>query len=126
MAKVTYTAVEPLVLETVGIQTNSFLPTTATAYKRGDLLALSAEGVLTHGSESDWSVICLDDCTAEQATKQVTAKVGIPVYTHLGANLNAVTLNGVALSEAQKTTARARSATSTSITLRLPYAGKGA
>ena len=126
MSKVTYTAVEPLVLETVGIQTNSFLPTTATAYKRGDLLAVSALGVLTHGTDSDWSVICLDDCTAEQATKQATAKVGIPVYTHLGANLNAVTLKGVALTPTQKTAARAHSATATSITLRLPYAGKGA
>lgn len=126
MPKTTYTAVEPLVLETVGIQTNSFLPTAGTEYKRGDLLVLSELGVLTHGTEADWSVICLDDCTAEQATKQVEANVGIPVYTHLGANLNAVTLKGVALNEEQKTAARARSATSTSITLRLPYAGKGA
>lgn len=129
MSKVVYTGVEPLVLETTGIQTNSFLPKTGVAYKRGDLLTLTGDttdaGILTHGTEAKWEVICLDDVSAEQATKHAADKVGIPVYTHLGANLNAVMLNGVLLTEEQKAKARAHSAVNTSITLRLPYAGKG-
>ncbi|WP_131667381.1 hypothetical protein [Psychrobacter pygoscelis] len=126
MPELTYQTTEPLVLSPVGVQTNSFMPTADTDYKRGDLLVLSAEGALTHTADhADWTVVCLDDCTAAQANKQIEAKVGISVYTHGEINLNAVTANGTLLNDTQKTTARAHSALSTSITLRKPQNGKG-
>ena len=127
MTSLTYTGVEPLVLGTTGIQTNSFLPTTATAYKRGDLVAVSAAGVLTHSADgADFNAIILESVTAAQATKHAADGIGIPVYTQLDANLDAVMINGVKLNTSQKLAAKAHSVTSTSLTLRAPANTKGA
>lgn len=121
-----FNGVESLVLSPNGLQTNSFVPTANTAYKKGDLLAVGVDGVLTHsdiatGGQADWHVVCLQDVTAEQSTKHATDGVGIPTYTHAEINLDAVTINGTALTDAQKLLARAHSVRGTSITLRKPF-----
>ena len=127
MTSLTYTAVQPLILSTTGIQTNAFLPTTGVEYKRGDLLALSAAGVLTHSTDAaDFHVIALDDVSVEQATKHAADGIGIPVYTQVDANLDAVMVNGTALTEEQKTAARAHAVLNTSLTLRSPAKTEGA
>lgn len=129
MTIINYGSVESLVLSPTGIQTNSFIPTAGAAYKRGDLLGIDATGLLVHaaseGSQDDWQVVCLEDCTAEQANKHSADTMGIPVYTHGEINLDAVTLNGIKLSADQKLKARAHSAKGTSITLRKPFNGMG-
>ena len=43
--------------------------TTATAYKKGDLLALSEANVASHATdEKTWDVICGQDISADEAT----------------------------------------------------------
>lgn len=121
-----FNGVESLVLSPNGLQTNSFVPTTNTVYKKGDLLVVGANGVLTHsdiatGAQADWHVVCLQDVTAEQSTKHAADGVGIPTYTHAEINLDAVTIGGAALTNAQKILARAHSVRGTSITLRKPF-----
>lgn len=125
MSNVNFTSADPLLLSPTGIQTNSFKPKAATAYKRGDLLVVSATGVLTHSvaaqNQADWHVVCLEDCTAAQADANLAKGEGIPVYTHGEINLDAVKLNGTLLTDAQKPLAKARSAMGTSVTLRKPF-----
>ena len=61
-------------------RTSSALPTIATAYKKGDLLALSEANVLTHATdEKTWDVICEQDISADQATAMATAGSKTPV-----------------------------------------------
>lgn len=121
MPTINIKTVEPLTTSASGTQTNSFVPTTATAYQRGDLLVVSEDGVLTHADKSNihFNVVCLEDCSAEQATAHASKKIGIPVYTHGEINLNAVKIQGTLLNDEQKPTARA-SSVKTSIALRLP------
>ena len=118
---VTHTAKDSLVVGD-GIQTDSVKPTAATAYKRGDLLVVGASNVATHTTTgADWSVICLEDVTAAQADAALAAGVDIPVYTQGEFNVNAVTINGVALTTAQKAAARGRANAATAIELRTPF-----
>lgn len=127
MAKLNYHTIDPLIIDPDGIQTNAFLPTAGTPYKRGDLLALSAAGVLTHVTDgTGFSVINMENITAEQSTKHAADGVGIPVYTHVHANLDAVMVNGVVLTAEQKTAARAHAVLETSLTIRSPANTKGA
>lgn len=63
------------------------LVTTATAYKKGDLLALSEANVLTHATDGKtWDVICERDITAAQATAMAAA--GIKTTTYIGGDFN--------------------------------------
>lgn len=118
---VTVTAINDLVIGD-GIQTDSVKPTAATAYKRGDLLVVGAGNVATHTTTgADWSVICLEDVSAAQADAALAAGVDIPVYTQGEFNVNAVTINGVALTTAQKAAARGRANAATAIELRTPF-----
>ena len=72
--------------------------TTATAYKEGDLLALSAANVLTQAAdESNWDVICGATLTAEQATAAAANGTEIPVYNGGVFNIEAVSIAGTAL-----------------------------
>lgn len=105
-----------------GVQTDSVVPVTATAYKRGDLLVVGAGNVGTKSADgTDWSVVCLEDVTAEQSTAAIAAGMEIPVYTQGELNVQAVTLDGVALTDVEQKTARGRANTATSIELRMPF-----
>ncbi|UYZ69971.1 hypothetical protein LP123_07460 [Moraxella bovis] len=115
---ISYTS-EPNLVIGDGVQTDSVVPTTGTNYKRGDLLVVSDKNVATHSADgTDWHVICAVDVTAEQVEKHLTAKKEIPVYTQGEINVEAVRLQGVLLTEEQRTQARARANTATAIELR--------
>ncbi|WP_296206870.1 hypothetical protein [Psychrobacter sp. UBA3480] len=122
MVDFNYTTEQPLTVDVTPI-TDSVVPTTATAYKRGDLLVIAAgTNVATHsntetGAQADWHVICLADVTAEQATAKVAAGVEMPVYVAGKFDVDQVKLNGVALNATQKLAARAYANRSTKITL---------
>lgn len=116
-----YTSSDELIAG-VDVQTGNVIPTTGTAYKRGDLLVVGADNTATHSTNgADWHVICAIDVTAEQVAKHLTAKQGIPVYTYGKFNLSAVRKNGVLLTPEEKPKAQARGANATSITLIEPF-----
>lgn len=95
-----------------GIRTENVLPTTATAYKRGDLVAVSAANVATHAVDAGaWQAIVVEDVSAAQATAHAAAGLEIPVYVQGAFDVDVVTLNGVALDATQKTAARAKALT---------------
>lgn len=106
-----------------GVQTDSVVPTAATAYKRGDLVKVDpATNVASHPIDvGEFNVIILADVTADQADAAITAGFEIPVYTQGEINVNEVSLNGVKLDAGQKTKARGRANTATSIELRKPF-----
>lgn len=103
-----------------GVQTDSVKPTAGTAYKRGDLLKVDTNNVATHGTASDWNVVCLEDVTAEQADSAIAKKLEIPVYTQGELNVLAVSINGTPLSEQDRDKARAVANSKTAIELRMP------
>lgn len=104
-----------------GVQTDSVKPTASTSYKRGDLLKIDENNVATHGTSSDWQVICLSDISTDQADKALAGKFEIPVYTQGEFNVNAVTINGTPLDDNNKAKARAVANTKTAIELRKPF-----
>ena len=122
MVDFTYTTEQPLPVDVTPI-TDSVVPTTATAYHKGDLLTIAAgTNVATHsdsalGAQADWHVICLADVTAEQATAKIAAGVEMPVYVAGKFDVAQVKLNGVALTPIQKLAARAHANRSLPITL---------
>lgn len=122
MVDYNYTTEQPLTVDVAPI-TDSVVPTTATAYKRGDLLVIAAgTNVATHsntesGAQADWHVICLADVTAEQATAKIAAGVEMPVYVAGKFDVDQVKLSGTALDATQKLAARAYANRSTKITL---------
>lgn len=122
---IVYTGKDSLVLGD-GVQTDSFVPVTATAYKRGDLVEIApATNVGSHPTAvGTFNVVALEDVTAEQATAAIAAGFEIPCYTQGELNVLEVTLKGVKLNEGQQKAARGRANTATSIELRMPF-GKG-
>lgn len=112
---INYTSAPNLVVGDV--KTGSVKPTASTAYKRGDLLKVDENNVATHGTATDWNVVCLDDVTAEQADKALAEKMEIPVYTQGDLSVLSVSLNGVALNAEQQTQVRATATIKTSINL---------
>jgi len=85
------------------------LVTTATAYKKGDLLALSEANVLTHAAdEKTWDVICERDISANQATAMATAGSKTSVYIGGDFNIESVSLAGVKLTTAKYAAAQAK------------------
>lgn len=106
-----------------GIQTENVLPTTATSYKRGDLLKIDpATNVATHSADgSDWHVICAEDVTAAQATAHAATGMEIPVYTQGEFNAFECGISGTKLNKVQRLAARARANIATSIELRMPH-----
>ena len=85
------------------------LVNTATAYKKGDLLALSEANVLTHAiDEKTWDVICERDISADQATAMATAGLKTSVYIGGDFNTKSVSLAGVKLTTAKYAAAQAK------------------
>lgn len=108
MASVTRTT-RPLILDVEKLRRANALPTTATAYKQGDLLTLSAANVLTHAADaSTWDVICGQDVTAEEATQMARDGVELPIYYGGVFSVEGVMLNSTLLTSEQYAAARAQ------------------
>ena len=98
-----------LVLDNEKLRRANAKVTTATAYKKGDLLTLSDANVLTHAvDEKTWDVICGQDVTAAEATIKAADGIEIPVYYGGVFNVEAVSLDGTLLTTAQYDAARAK------------------
>ena len=98
-----------LVLDNEKLRRANAKVTTATAYKKGDLLTLSDANVLTHATdEKTWDVICGQDVTAAEATIKAADGIEIPVYYGGVFNVEAVSVNGTLLTTAQYDAARAQ------------------
>lgn len=90
-------------------RTSTALVTTATAYKKGDLLTLSDANVLTHATdEKTWDVICKHDVTAAEATAMAATGVELPILIGGVFNIAAVSLNGTKLTTNKYAAARAK------------------
>lgn len=114
MSSTTYLAdvtrsTRPLILDVEKLRRANALPTTATAYKKGDLLTLSNANVLTHAADaSTWDVICGQDVTAAQATQMVANGIELPIYYGGVFSVEGVTINGTLLNTNQYLAARAK------------------
>lgn len=98
-----------LILDNEKLRRANAKVTTATAYAYGDLLVLSASNVLTHAvDESNWDVICGQDVSAAEATIKAADGIEIPMYFGGVFNVEAVSLNGTALTTAKYDAARAK------------------
>ena len=98
-----------LVLDNEKLRRANAKVTTATAYKKGDLLTLSDTNVLAHATdEKAWDVICGQDVSAAEATIKAADGIEIPVYYGGVFNVEAVSLNGTLLTTAQYDAARAQ------------------
>lgn len=98
-----------LVLDNEKLRRANAKVTTATAYKKGDLLTLSDANVLTHATdEKTWDVICGQDVTAAEATIKAADGIEIPVYYGGVFSIEAVSLDGTLLITAQYDAARAQ------------------
>ena len=98
-----------LVLDNEKLRRANAKVTTATAYKKGDLLTLSDANVLTHATdEKTWDVICGQDVAAAEATIKAADGIEIPVYYGGVFNVEAVSLNGTLLTTAKYDAARAK------------------
>lgn len=114
MSSTTYLAdvtrsTRPLILDVEKLRRANALPTTATAYKKGDLLTLSNANVLTHAADaSTWDVICGQDVTAAQATQMAENGIELPIYYGGVFSVEGVTINGTLLNTNQYLAARAK------------------
>lgn len=100
---------EKLVLDNEKLRRANAKVTTATAYKKGDLLTLSDANVLTHATdEKTWDVICGQDVTAAEATIKAADGIEIPVYYGGVFSIEAVSLNGTLLAAEEYDAARAQ------------------
>lgn len=114
MSSTTYLAdvtrsTRPLILDVEKLRRANALPTTATAYKKGDLLTLSNVNVLTHAADaSTWDVICGQDVTAAQATQMAANGIELPIYYGGVFSVEGVTINGTLLNTNQYLAARAK------------------
>lgn len=114
MSSTTYLAdvtrsTRPLILDVEKLRRANALPTTATAYKKGDLLTLSNANVLTHAADaSTWDVVCGQDVTAAQATQMAANGIELPIYYGGVFSVEGVTINGTLLNANQYLAARAK------------------
>lgn len=98
-----------LVLDNEKLRRANAKVTTATAYKKGDLLTLSDANVLTHATdEKTWDVICGQNVTAAEATIKAADGIEIPVYYGGVFSIEAVSLNGTLLAAEEYDAARAQ------------------
>ena len=119
---INYTTDNDLVIG-VDAKTSNVLPTTATAYKRGDVVIVDgATNVATHPTTATgYHAIVAQDVSAEQATSHAAAGVEIPVY--VGGEFNAFecSVNGTKLDKDARLLARAYATNAgLSLTLKLP------
>lgn len=99
----------PFILDLSKLRRANAKVTTATAYKAGDLLTLSATNVVAHATdEKTWNVVCGQDVTTAQATQMVLDGIEIPIYFGGVFSIEAVRLGGVYLDPAKYDAARAK------------------
>lgn len=96
-----------------GVRTENTKPTTGVAYKRGDLIAVSAANVASHptvtsGVVGDWQAIVVEDMTAEQSTYHANNGLEMPIYVQGAYDLSVVTVNGTKLTAGQYDAVRAQ------------------
>lgn len=96
-----------------GVRTENVKPTTATAYKRGDLIAVSAANIATHpavtsGVVGDWHAIVVEDMTAEQSTYHAANALEMPIYVQGAFDVAVVTVSGTKLTTNQVDAVRAQ------------------
>lgn len=119
---VNYTSANDLVIG-VDAKTTSVLPTTATAYARGDVVIVSGTtNVATHPTTATgYHAIIAENVSVEQATAHAAAGVEIPVYVAGEYNAFECSLKGVKLNKAARLLARAYAVNAgLSLTLKLP------
>lgn len=98
-----------LILDNEKLRRANAKVTTATAYKYGDLLTLSADNVLSHATdESTWDVICGQNVTAAEATIKAADGIEIPVYYGGVFSIEAISLDGTLLAAEKYDAARAQ------------------
>lgn len=119
---INYTTGNDLVIG-VDAKTSNVLPTTATAYKRGDVVIVSGTtNVATHpATATGYQAIIAQDVSAAQATSHAAAGIEIPVY--VGGEFNAFecSVSGTKLNKAARLLARAYATNAgLSLTLKLP------
>ena len=119
---IAYTTGNDLVIG-VDAKTSNVLPTTATAYKRGDVVVVSGTtNVATHPTTATgYHAIVAVDVSAAQATAHAAAGTEIPVY--VGGEFNAFecSVSGTKLDKAARLLARAYATNAgLSLTLKLP------
>ncbi|MGA6102102.1 hypothetical protein ACPESL_07945 [Psychrobacter pocilloporae] len=119
---IAYTTDNDLVIG-VDAKTGNVLPTTATAYKRGDVVVVDgATNVATHPeTATGYHAIVAQDVSAEQATNHAAAGIEIPVY--IGGEFNAFecSVDGTKLDKDARLLARAYATNAgLSLTLKLP------
>ena len=119
---INYTTGNDLVIG-VDAKTSNVLPTTATAYKRGDVVIVDgATNVATHPTTATgYHAIVARDVSSAQATSHAAAGIEIPVY--VGGEFNAFecSVSGTKLNKAARLLARAYATNAgLSLTLKLP------
>ena len=119
---IAYTTDNDLVIG-VDAKTSNVLPTTAVAYKRGDVVVVDgATNVATHPvTATGYHAIVAQDVSAAQATSHAAAGIEIPVY--VGGEFNAFecSVKGTKLNKAGRLLARAYATNAgLSLTLKLP------
>lgn len=96
-----------------GVRTENAKVKTATAYKQGDLLVVSAANVADHptvteGVVGDWNAIAVCDFTVEQSTYHAVNNLEMPIYVQGPFDVALVTVKGVALTNTQIDAVRAQ------------------
>lgn len=126
MAEITrdinYTTENELVIG-VDAKTSNVLPTTETAYKRGDVVVVDgATNVATHPeTATGYHAIVAQDVSVEQATSHAASGIEIPVYVSGELNAFECSVNGTKLDKAGRLLARAYATNAgLSLTLKLP------
>ncbi len=119
---VAYTTGNDLVIG-VDAKTSNVLPTTDTAYKRGDVVIVDgATNVATHpATATGYHAIVAQDVSAAQATAHAAAGTEIPVYVSGEFNAFECSIEGTKLDKAARLLARAYATNAgLSLTLKLP------
>ncbi len=119
---IAYTTGNDLVIG-VDAKTSNVLPTTATAYKRGDVVVVDgATNVATHpATATGYHAIVAQDVSAAQATAHAAAGIEIPVYVSGEFNAFECSVEGTKLDKAARLLARAYATNAgLSLTLKLP------
>lgn len=110
---ITETIVSKQLIVGDGVRTENAKPTTGTAYKRGDLVHVDANNVVTHptftgDTLSAWEAVVVTDFTAEQSTYHVNNGLEMPIYVQGPFDVEVVTVNGTELTAAQVDGVRAQ------------------
>lgn len=96
-----------------GVRTENAKPTSGIAYKRGDLVHVDENNMVTHpiftGDKlGDWDAIVIEDFSQDQSTYHAANNLEMPLYVQGSFDVDVVTVNGVSLTTAQIDSVRAQ------------------